>query len=306
MKPLKYFAFFLINALVATAFFFLMIYPSCCPYYDGHNLITNAITNWYDYFETGNIPPVSATQYSMTLRWALLSDKPSGIIMYTLGHLGLLLSVYFNFKILFKSLNSLKSLISSAIIILLFSLSVGELGFVILDKIKQYPIHQNIKSKLISDWNLTSFYVNMEDAMSSNVELKNVSGLNKTLTTLSIKDNGVFTFNSQSETAQKKYIDIYFPFDYSTGVWQFHKNILKLKFTPDAAINPQKAINDGFEYSKGAVIIEFMLIEDPSIDRLSLKCISSSYGTKGVNIGNMKYLSGCKMNFASYDFEQIF
>ena len=89
-------------------------------------------------------------------------------------------------------------------------------------------------------------------------------------------------------------------------MWQFHKNILKLKFTPDATINPQKAINDGFEYSKGAVIIEFMLIEDSSIDRLSLKSISSSYSTKGVNIGNMKYLSGCKMNFASYDFEQIF
>jgi hypothetical protein len=296
MKPLKYFAFFLINALVATAFFFIMIYPSCCPYYDGHNLITNAITNWYDYFETGNIPPVSATQYSMTLRWALLSDKPSGIIMYTLGHLGLLLSVYFNFKILFKSLNSLKSLISSAIIILLFSLSVGELGFVILDKIKQYPIHQNIKSKLISDWNLTSMYV----------KIGNVDGLNKTLTTLSIKDNGTFTFNSQSKSAQKKYLDIYFPFDYSTGVWQRHKNILKLKFSPEASINPEKVINDGFEDSSGGVIFEYEIIEEPSIDLLSLKCKSQLWSVKGVSGNDMKYLSVHLMNFSSYDFQQLF
>jgi hypothetical protein len=161
------------------------------------------------------------------------------------------------------------------------------------------------RNKLVSDWNLASMSVNISESMSS-VELKNVNGLNKTLTTLSIKENGVFTFTSQSKGAHKKYLDIYLPFYNACGVWQKEGNILSLKFSPEAKVNPNEVINEGFEITTNSVVLEYEILDERSIDRLSLNLKSSSWSIEGLTPLQIKYLTESQMNFVSYDFEQLF
>ncbi len=137
------------------------------------------------------------------------------------------------------------------------------------------------KSKIINDWNLIS--------ITTYEEIKsNKNSMSSSRTTLDMKKDGSFTFTSDGDD---KMINKYFPFYNRDGFWKLDGDILSLQFT------------DG---SDDGITLDFLIIEEPSIDRFRIKVVGYRISTGGVSIKDIKEISTAEMYFVSFSFEQAF
>ena len=137
------------------------------------------------------------------------------------------------------------------------------------------------KSKIINDWNLISITTYEESKSNKN-------SMSRSRTTLDMKKDGSFTFTSDGDD---RIINKYFSFYNRNGFWKLEGDVLSLQFT------------DG---SDDGVTLDFLIIEEHSIDRFRIKGLGYRISTGGVSVRDIKEVSSAEMYFVSFSFEQAF
>jgi len=137
------------------------------------------------------------------------------------------------------------------------------------------------KSKIINDWNLISITTYEESKSNEN-------SMSKSRTTLDMKKDGSFTFTSDGND---EIINKYFPFYNRNGFWELEGDVLSLQFT------------DG---SDGGITLDFLIIEERSIDRFRIQGLKYRISTAGVSANDIIEILSSEIYFVSYSFEQAF